>query len=261
MTRTDQITWFARAGLVAKAVVYCTLGGLALQAALGNGPIPSQQNVAQQLDGMGAVLLWATAIGLLLYAIWRVAQATGVSGGKKDSDGKKETAKRLGAAGSALANGILAALFGIIAVRGTIGGGGSGSGAWAGLLDSAWGRVLIGLVGLAFLAAGAYQFLIAHKERYMQRINTPHPKAQRMLRKLGKFGYAARGVVFGIVGYGLLVSALQAAQADYTSLGGALRQLAEQSYGPWLLGLVALGLLAYGVVATVMGRYVRAEHG
>ncbi len=38
-------------------------------------------------------------------------------------------------------------------------------------------------------------------------------------------------------------------------LGGALRTLARQPFGPYLLGAVAVGLVAYGAFMFVMARY------
>jgi hypothetical protein len=38
-------------------------------------------------------------------------------------------------------------------------------------------------------------------------------------------------------------------------LDGGLRALAAESYGPWLLGLVALGIAAYGVFCLFQARY------
>ena len=38
-------------------------------------------------------------------------------------------------------------------------------------------------------------------------------------------------------------------------MGGALRALERQDHGQWLLGAVALGLTAYGVLSLVDARY------
>jgi hypothetical protein len=38
-------------------------------------------------------------------------------------------------------------------------------------------------------------------------------------------------------------------------LDGALREMAGYSYGPWLLGLVALGIAAFGVYCFSQARY------
>ncbi len=42
-------------------------------------------------------------------------------------------------------------------------------------------------------------------------------------------------------------------------LGGALQTLARQPFGPYILGTVALGLVAYGAFMFVMARYRRIE--
>jgi hypothetical protein len=249
------LTWFARVGMGAKAVVYATLGILALQAAFGGGSASGQQGVAQQLGAIGQVLLWATAIGLMLYALWRAAQALGISRAQTDADDKKETAQRLGAAGSAIANMGLAVLFALIA----LGVAGGGSGGWTGLLDSTWGRVVVGIVGLLFLSAAVGQFVVAARESYMESIGIDDSQMRTVVRRLGQAAYGARGVVFAMVGCGLIVSAWRANKAEYTSMAGALNQLAEQSYGQFLLAAVALGLLAYGVVAAILSRYVSAH--
>jgi hypothetical protein len=49
------------------------------------------------------------------------------------------------------------------------------------------------------------------------------------------------------------------AAVDYSpkeaiGLDGALQKLAQASYGPWLLGLTAAGLIAYGVYCLVDAR-------
>jgi len=243
----DNLTWLARVGHGAKAIVYLTLGYLIFQAAFNSGSMPDQQSVAQQLGGWGKALLWATAIGLGFYAIWRGAQAGGVGTGD-------DTKKRLGAAGSMIANGVLAALFALTAL-----GMGAGSKGWGQLLDNGWGRLLVGLVGGCFAIAGIYQFVIAKRESYMESIETPSSKAQGIIRQVGKVAYASRGVVFLMLSAGLLLSAVQAQKAQFSSLSGALRQLAEQPAGPWLLVAVATGLIGYGIVAGLMSRYVVAE--
>lgn len=249
------LTWFARLGMGAKAVVYGTLGYLALQAAFGGGSAPSQRSVAEQLGGVGLVLLWATAIGLLLYALWRAAQALGISRAQSDSDDTKETAQRLGAGGSAIANGGLAVLFALVA----LGVAGGGSGGWTGLLESTWGRVAVGAVGAIFIAASIGQFVVAMHESYMKSIGIDDTHMRSFVRRLGQAAYAARGVVFAMIGCGLIVSAWRASKAEYTSIAGALNQLAEQSYGQILLVAVALGLFAYGIVAAILSRYVSAH--
>jgi hypothetical protein len=59
------------------------------------------------------------------------------------------------------------------------------------------------------------------------------------------------------MGYFLLQAALRSDPGEARGLDGALRALQQQSYGPWLLGLVALGLIGYGIYQLVEARYRR----
>jgi len=67
----------------------------------------------------------------------------------------------------------------------------------------------------------------------------------------------ARGVVFGIIGLFLIQAAWRARAEEARGLGGALRALEQQPYGPYVLGAVALGLVAYGLYMFVEARYRR----
>ena len=75
--------------------------------------------------------------------------------------------------------------------------------------------------------------------------------------RLGRLGFAARGIVFSIVGALLISAAIHAEPQEARGLGGALTMLGEQSFGPWLLGVVAVGLIAYGFYILVEARYRR----
>jgi hypothetical protein len=75
--------------------------------------------------------------------------------------------------------------------------------------------------------------------------------------RIGRLGFAARGVVFGIIGLCLLQAARQMEPQQAHGTGGVLALLADSPFGPWLLAVVALGLIAYGVHMLVEARYRR----
>ena len=77
--------------------------------------------------------------------------------------------------------------------------------------------------------------------------------------RAGRLGYAARGVVSGVIGAFLVQAAVQTDPDKALGLGGALRTLARQPFGPYLLGAVAAGLMAYGAFMFVMARYRKIE--
>src|SRR5688572_11268841 len=68
--------------------------------------------------------------------------------------------------------------------------------------------------------------------------------AQRWVIGVSRFGIAARGVGFALIGVFLLVAAVQADLQEARGLDGVLETLRTQPSGPYLLGLVALGLVA-----------------
>ncbi len=71
----------------------------------------------------------------------------------------------------------------------------------------------------------------------------------------GRFGLATRGLMIGMAGVFLIVAALRFDPSDAIGLGGALQELLRQPFGSWLLGVVALGLSAYGLVMLAVARY------
>jgi Domain of Unknown Function (DUF1206) len=75
--------------------------------------------------------------------------------------------------------------------------------------------------------------------------------------RLGRLGIAARGIVFGIIGLFLIQAAKQSDASQAKGFGEALASLEQQPFGPWVLGLVALGLIAYGIYSVVEARYRR----
>jgi hypothetical protein len=65
----------------------------------------------------------------------------------------------------------------------------------------------------------------------------------------------SRGVVFGLIGVFVIKAAADYNPQDAIGLDGALQKLARASYGPWLLGLTAAGLVCYAVYCLVDARY------
>jgi hypothetical protein len=73
--------------------------------------------------------------------------------------------------------------------------------------------------------------------------------------KVCRVGIGARGVVFAVIG-AFLTRAGFAHNADKAAdTGEALTAIGQQPFGRWLLGAVAVGLIAYGVYEVVQARY------
>ncbi|HEX5723995.1 MAG TPA: DUF1206 domain-containing protein [Longimicrobiaceae bacterium] len=256
----------ARLGYAARGVVYFVVGLLAVRAAFGSGrpagPGGALETILRQ--PLGRVLLGVVALGLAGYALWRLVQAV-LDPEHKGSDGKG----LLKRAGSAL-SGVLYAGVALAAARmalGSPGGGDGGDGEarhWtAVLLQQPAGRWLVALVGAGIAAYGAYQLYRVHASSPTKRLDVARldPRARQWLERGGRLGWAARGVVFGVMGIFVVRAALQYDPGEARGLQGALRTLQEQAYGPWLLGVVGMGLMAYGVFELVKARYRRIRPG
>lgn len=247
----------ARLGYAAKGVVYVIIGALAAQAAFGARHVEGSEGamVAILRQPFGRVLLGIVALGLAGFVLWRFVQAA--LNPEHRGDGAKGLVTRIGLLISALAYTALT-LAAVRMVRGSGGGQGSGARHWtARLMEQPFGRIAVGLVGAAIAAYGLYQIYKAFKSDLDRRLDLERSAVatRRRVVALGRAGTAARGVVFGIIGWLVIQSALRYAPARAQGLEGALGALRQAAYGPYLLAVVALGLIAYGLFQLVKARY------
>jgi hypothetical protein len=248
----------ARLGYAAKGIVYGVIGILALQAALGSGsPNVNQSTAFQRImtQPFGKFLLWIVLIGLIGYALWRLLQSVL----DPEYEGRQKTGviKRLGYFISGVTYLALAYLaYQIVQGRST-GSSGSTSDITAKVLQIPGGQILVGLVGLVILGVGLFSIYSAYRKTFEKRFQYSQMSAEerRWALRLGRLGYAARGVVFSLVGLFLIQAAVTYTPQKAGGLGGALVALAGTPYGPYLLGLVAIGLIAFGGYCLALARY------
>lgn len=257
--RSEWVERLGRAGLLAKGVLYVTIAVLALQVALGSGgQTVGQQGALRTLAGQpfGTLLLVLLTIGLAGYAVWRLAQ------GFLDETAGEDGAKALALRASYFARGVFYAGLAVLTLRllAGSGGGAGGDGQTAGrLLGLPFGRALVILAGIVAIAVGLYQGYTGLRKKFREDLRTAQMTAaeDRWVTRLGMLGHAARAVVFTLIGVFLLRAAVQFDPNQPVGLDAALGRLAQTSQGPWLLGVVAAGLLAYGVFAFALARYGR----
>jgi hypothetical protein len=72
---------------------------------------------------------------------------------------------------------------------------------------------------------------------------------------IGSIGHAARGVAFVLVGWFLVRAALDHDPDKGGGLDVALAELVREPYGPWLVGAVGIGLLAFAAFRFVDAAY------
>jgi hypothetical protein len=257
VARKREFAWLARTGLVSRGVVYGTIGLLAIKLAAGSsGKATNQQGALQTIaqQPLGKVLLVALAVGLAGYAAWRLIRAA-IGHGSQEQDSAFD---RIAAAASGL---VYAALC-VVAVKILIGAGsGGGSSApkqtTAGVLGWTGGQVIVGVAGGVLIGVALYQGYKGLSRKFMEEADTGQmgQAVRRAYEGLGVFGHLARMVVFGLTGYGLLEAAVEYDPHKAIGLDGALRDLASNSYGPLLLGIVASGLIGFALYSIADARY------
>jgi Domain of Unknown Function (DUF1206) len=249
----------ARVGLAARGLVYALIGILAFQIAfVDRAKRADQQGAFQTLahNGFGKFVLWLVIIGFVGYGVWQASEAAW--GHRRELDERKRTVNRVESAIKAVIYLILA----VVAFRVVTGSSQAGQGGeqvTAKLLQLPGGQVLVGLAGVAIVAAAvvlAWRGLRTEFEEHLD-LSELGPRARAAVINLGKVGYIARGIVFTLVGILVVVAALTFDPDKARGMDAALRQVAAQPYGPWLLGLTALGLLCFGAYSFAEARYRR----
>lgn len=257
--RSEPVRKGVRLGIAAHGVLHLLIAWLALQIALGGGGGEADQSgavttLAQQ--PFGRVLLWVLFVGFVAVVLWRLS--TALFGFGYVQDDKKKLAKRVVSAGQAVVYAALAVLAVRAAVQGGAQGGG-GSKATAGVLGLPGGQIIVALIGVGVVIGGGVMIWHGAKKKFTedQDLAGVNPHARKVDERTGQVGYIAKGIAIGVLG-GLIVSAaITFDPARANGLDSALKTLAGQPFGVVLLGLVAIGIAAYGVFCFFDAKYHR----
>ena len=251
-----------RAGLVARGVIYILVGALAVQIAVGksSGKQADRQGALQtvaQTPG-GTVLLWLLAVGLAGMALWRFSEAVW---GQAGPDGHKAT-KRL----MSLARGIFYAVVCASTVAFIIGAGGPGSSdkksqdySGKAMHDIPGGRWLVLLVGLGLVVGGIGIAVRAMRTKFEKKLKTHEmsPAVRKGVKTIGVTGLSTRALIYAAAGAFLAYAAIKFDPGKAKGVDGTLRQFAHTPVGPWLLVLVAFGLIVFGLYSFCEARWRR----
>jgi hypothetical protein len=244
----------ARIGYAAKGVIYTMIGVLALVAATGPGGKTTNQagvinTIAQQ--PFGKILLLALGAGLMGYALWRLAMAV-------FNPEHQKAIKRIGYAVSGIAYGG----FGIAALMASATGERAETNSQesaATVLSLPGGQLLLFIGAAIFFAVGIAQIINGFALNFTKVLETEKMSKEELRAAMwvGRLGLIARGVLFGLIGW----FAFQAAAAEAPGKAGGiergLQTLARSPGGPLLLGLMAVGLICYGLYMFVEARHRR----
>ena len=247
----------ARAGLTVYGVIHILVGWLALLMAWGGSAVESSDlsGVLRTLadQPFGKILLWLVAVGMVALALWQVSESIW---GYRNREG----AKRKQVASGAKA--VVYAALGVSAARVALGSGSSSSvqqqEATSGVLTLPAGRVMVVVAGMIIIGVGVTHVVKGVKKSFLEEIVTSSMSsvARQGAIRLGQIGYIAKGISVGAVG-GLLTYATVTFDPQMEGLDGALQTILAQPSGKFLLTVLALGFMAFGLFAMLQSRYRR----
>lgn len=251
----------ARFGYVAKGFVYGAIGILALLAAFTAGGETTDTTGALHAiaaQPLGQMLLALISFGLVGYVFWRFVQAIKDPG--NNGTDAKGILTRLGYLFSGITYIGVAANAALLAMGSSSGGGGNSKQDWTAIvMGQPLGRWLVGVAGALTIGIGFWRLYQAYKIKFRQKVNLNELGSEEKdwLVNISRFGIAARGVAFVMIGFFILQAAHQFDPEKVKGLDGALLTLAQQPFGKILLALMALGLMSYAVYLFVQARYLR----
>jgi hypothetical protein len=205
----------------------------------------AMHNLAQ--EPFGAAVIVAIVIGLVAMAIWQLVEIVR----------ERRLLERLASTGRAAFYGYLA-WNGVKVLRGKkTSSADVQQNATEGLLGSSAGRVAVILAGVVVAGIGVGLVFAGITRRFEKHLKVSQMPAatRRIIARLGTVGFVAKGCAYGIAGVLFVVAALQYDPDKARGLDAALRALSDQAYGMWLLLLIALGFVAYGLFALTESRY------
>lgn len=247
----------ARIGLVARAVIYMLIGWIAILVAVGHSARqPSQEGALRLLAGKpyGSVSLWLLAIGFAGYALWRLSEAAfGVTG---EGRGAWPRAK-------SLARAVVYAFLAYLTFTVIEGAASNETRKQQDLTASALrhpgGQWLVAIVGLIVVVVGVALIAQGIRRTFMKYLMTSRMsrRVRRVVERLGQIGVTARGIVFVIVGALIVDAAITSKPSKSGGLDKALLALRNEPFGEYLLLLVAIGLVIFGVYGLAEARWRR----
>ncbi|GLW09483.1 membrane protein [Microtetraspora sp. NBRC 13810] len=248
----DRLT---RIGLACRGVLYALIGVLALQVAFGNGG-------GQEADKGGAiatvatlpfgsVLLWVMVAGFAALTLWQVSEA--LVGHAKATD-RAESAGR-----AAVYVLIVVSLLSMVLAGKTTSDDEKSQDFTRTLLDLPFGPFVVGLIGVGLVALGLYWGYRGVRKKFREELDESRMSARTrtLMERLGVVGYVVRGAIAALAGVFVVQAAITHDPDKAGGIDDTLRGFADSPAGPWLLALVAVGLLLFAAYCFGESRWRR----
>lgn len=254
---SDHIEKAARAGYVARGLVFVIIGYFAFKAAYSTGSTMDSKDAVSFVFGTvgGKVLLVALVAALAAFAAWRFLQA--IRDVDRHGRGAKGIAVRAGLIGSGVSYAALAFFAGALAWgAGSSSSGGATKGAIAMAYEAGWGQIFTYAVAALMVVVGGAHVVKAVSAGFEKYMTIPGDK-KAWVKPVCQFGLIARGFTYLLLAWLLGTGAASYRDGHSPGLETALDAMAAWPYGWLFLAATGIGLIAFGVYAFTEARYRR----
>ncbi|WP_433654213.1 DUF1206 domain-containing protein [Nocardia sp. CA-128927] len=251
----------ARFGFIARGIAYITIGIIGFMLAIGTAehePDGGGALAAIATKPLGYLLLWILLFGFAALVVWRVTQIA--------------SARRTYSGGHrfyAVISGIVYALAFLGTFRYVVHGrtpkpsDAIARDLTARILSWDGGQVVVLLIGLAIIAFGIWQTILGLSLQFVDdlRMGWMTHGSREAVIWLGRIGYLARGAIVISIGLAAVIAGLNYDPAEAKGIDAVLRDFVGKPFGLWLLILISVGLMAFGVLSFLEAKHRRTYGG
>jgi hypothetical protein len=258
-TQSRVVQAVARAGYPISGVLHLLVAYLIVRIALGFGGEADQTGALATLAGSGGgpVPLWIVAAGLVVLALWRLAETVlGLHPGEHTDADKRSSpmGNRLKAFGLALVYCAVAFTAVQFALGVTRENRTTTAGLSARLMQSGEGKAVLVVAGLVMTVIGSYYVHKGATRKFLNDLTVP---GGRLITVLGVCGHVAEGAVLAAAGLSVIAATYLSDPAKATGLDAAVESLGRAPFGTAILIAAATGFAAYGLYSVALARYSR----
>ena len=253
--RHSALDGLAKFGFAARGVVYLLIGWVALLIATGHKATQANQRGAMAEvthHHLGWVVVLVLGVGLAAYALWSFTEVVFGVAGEGNKAGARAKAFLRGLTYSVVAFSTFAFLAGSRESQDQ-----QQQTMTARLMRHTDGRWIVGLAGVVVIVIGAVQAWDGLRRKFEKQLKMDEltGRTRSVVVGMGVVGSLARGLVFLFTGIFVVDAAWTFNALKSAGLDGALRTLAAHPYGQWLLGVLSLGLVIFGLFSVAMTRW------
>jgi len=256
----------AQLGLAGYALLHLLVAWLALQLAWNGGATQAAGRTTDSAGALavlarspaGTVLLWVLTAGLTGLAVWQAVEV--VRHYRRLPPPGPRRRKALAQVVKTVGTAALYAFLAVSAARAALGDGqrrGDEQQTVRGVLGWPGGQLLVVAVGAVVVGIGVYTVRKGLRSDFLDEIDleSVSPALCALTHRFSQVGFVLKGVALVLVG-GVVAWAAAGFDPDRaTGLDGALRAVAGEPYGQWVLTVIAAGLAAFAVYCLARARH------